>query len=325
MHNTSPFSITYWRLFIKELIHDIIAVSVPLFKLMIPVIIIVKILEEIGAVALLGQALSPFMAAIGLPEEMGMVWAATIATNIYGGFFVLYSLTDPSSFSTAQMTVLGALMLMAHGLPIEARIAQKAGVRLRSVLFLRIVGGYFMAWLLHIWYTTANYLQEPATIFWQPQSQAADLWSWAVGQLEGLLAVQVIIVMLLTGLKIIKLVGIERLLQALLRPILKLMGIGKEATTIALVGVTLGLSFGGGLLIKEAHSGKVSKRDIFAAITLLGFCHSIIEDTLVIMLIGAHLSGVLWFRLAFSMIMTWFMVQLMDRSNDKFRLRYLIK
>jgi len=91
MHNTSPFSITYWRLFIKELIHDIIAVSVPLFKLMIPVIIIVKVLEEIGAVALLGQALSPFMAAIGLPEEMGMVWAATIATNIYGGFFVLYS------------------------------------------------------------------------------------------------------------------------------------------------------------------------------------------------------------------------------------------
>ncbi|MDP6166976.1 MAG: hypothetical protein QGI54_12675, partial [Gammaproteobacteria bacterium] len=124
--------------FFTDLYSEIITVSIPLFRLMIPIIIIVKALEEIGGIKLLGQLLAPLMSVLGLPETMGLVWATTIATNIYGGLFVLYSLTDPSSFSTAQMTVLGALMLMVHGLPIEARIAQRTGVRMRSVLLLRI-------------------------------------------------------------------------------------------------------------------------------------------------------------------------------------------
>jgi hypothetical protein len=325
MLNTPISNFAYWRQFGRELGQEIITVSVPLFRLMVPVIIIVKILEELGGVTLLGKLLAPLMANIGLPETMGMVWAATIATNIYGGFFVLYSLTDPGDYTTAQMTVLGTLMLMAHGLPIEARIAQRTGVRLRSVLVLRLSGGYLMAWLLHTGYTASNYLQEPANIYWQPHNQPTNLWSWCLGQLEGLLAVQVVIIVLLTGLKLIKLAGIEQLIQTLLRPLLKIMGIGREATTITLVGLTLGLAFGGGLLIKEAQSGKVSKRDIFAAITLLGFCHSLIEDTLVIMLIGAHLSGILWFRLIFSMVMTWLMVVIMEHSSDRFCQRHLIK
>ncbi|MDP6968093.1 MAG: hypothetical protein QGG88_03155 [Gammaproteobacteria bacterium] len=311
--------------FFTDLYREIITVSIPLFRLMIPIIIIVKALEEIGAIELLGQLLAPFMSTLGLPETMGLVWATTIATNIYGGLFVLYNLTDPSSFSSAQMTVLGALMLMAHGLPIEARIAQRTGVRMRSVLFLRIGGGYLMAWLLNFWYTKTDYLQTPAKVFWQPQNQPHDLWSWALSQIEGLVAVQLVIIVLLTALKLIKLVGIEHLIQATLRPLLKLIGIGKEATTITLIGVTLGLAFGGGLLIKEAQSGKISKRDIFAAITLLGFFHSVIEDTLLIMLIGANLTGILWFRLAFAILMTWLMVKLMDRSSEKFQQMHLIR
>ena len=134
-----------------------------------------------------------------------------------------------------------------------------------------------------------------------------------------------IIIVLLVVLKILKMIGIERLIQATLRPILKLIGIGKQATTIALVGVTLGLAFGGGLLIKEAQSGKISKRDIFAAITLLGFFHSVIEDTLLVMLIGAHLSGILWFRLIFAMVMTWLMVKFMDNTSKEFQQRHLVR
>ncbi|HCI02497.1 MAG: hypothetical protein CMH96_03820 [Oceanospirillaceae bacterium] len=311
--------------FFSELYRETLTVSLPLFRIMIPVIIVVKVLEELGVIGLLGELLAPLMATLGLPETMGLVWATTIITNIYAGLIVLYNLTDPSSFTTAQMTVLGALILMAHGLPIEGRIAQRTGVRLRSVLLLRIGGGYVMAWLLHLWYSSANYLQTPAQIFWQPQPQPEGLWHWLLGQLESLLAIQVIIIVLLVVLKILKMIGIERLIQATLRPILKLIGIGKQATTIALVGVTLGLAFGGGLLIKEAQSGKISKRDIFAAITLLGFFHSVIEDTLLVMLIGAHLSGILWFRLIFAMVMTWLMVKFMDNTSKEFQQRHLVR
>ena len=47
--------------------------------------------------------------------------------------------------------------------------------------------------------------------------------------------------------------GVEKVIQWMLRPLLKLVGIGKEAITITLVGITLGIAFGGGLLIKTGY------------------------------------------------------------------------
>ena len=41
------------------------------------------------------------------------------------------------------------------------------------------------------------------------------------------------------------------------------MGVGDKAATIAVVGVTLGLGFGGGLLIKVS-SGNIPKEDVLA-------------------------------------------------------------
>jgi len=56
------------------------------------------------------------------------------------------------------------------------------------------------------------------------------------------------------------------------------------------------------LLIEQAKSGQVSKRNIFLAMSLLCLCHSIIEDTLLLVLLGADLLGILWARLVFSFI-----------------------
>lgn len=66
------------------------------------------------------------------------------------------------------------------------------------------------------------------------------------------------------------------------------------AANTIVIGVMLGLSFGAGLLIQEARTGKLKPRDALLAISFLGLCHSLIEDTLLIMLLGADLSAILW-------------------------------
>ena len=43
------------------------------FKIMIPVSLIIKILEETGLMQYVGYALSPLMQPLGLPGEMGLV------------------------------------------------------------------------------------------------------------------------------------------------------------------------------------------------------------------------------------------------------------
>ena len=313
------------RQFFKTLFDEIVTVSVPLFKLMVPIILLVKVLEELGAITLLGQWLGPLMALVGLPEEMGLVWAATIATNIYGGMIVLYSVASDNTLTVAQMTVLGGLLLMAHGLPIETRIAQLAGMRMRVAIITRMLGAFAFAWLLHLFYDQTQTLQEPAQMMWQPQPIPEGLGYWLLAQAKALVMIQVIIIILLTFLKIMRLLGVEKIIQWMLRPLLKLMGIGKEATTITLVGITLGIAFGGGLLIKEAHAGHVSKKDVFTSLLLLGFCHSLIEDTLLVMLLGAHLSGVLWFRLVFAFMFTGAMSYWLTKVSPAFQQKHLMR
>ena len=313
------------RTFFKTLFDEVVTVSVPLFKLMIPIILLVKVLEEIGAITLLGQWLGPLMALVGLPEEMGLVWAATIATNIYGGMIVLYSVATDNTLTVAQMTVLGGLLLMAHGLPIETRIAQLAGMRMRVAIITRMFGAFAFAWLLHIFYDQTQTLQEPAQMMWQPQPIPDGLVYWFLAQAKALVMIQIVIIILLTFLKIMRMLGVEKVIQWMLRPLLKLVGIGKEATTITLVGITLGIAFGGGLLIKEAHAGHVSKKDVFTSLILLGFCHSLIEDTLLVILLGAHLSGVLWFRLVFAFMFTSAMSYWLTKVGPEFQQKHLMR
>ena len=303
--------------FFKSLSLEIFEVSYTLFKIMIPVIIVVKILEELGIIEYIGIILEPLMSLVGLPESMGLVWATTVMTSIYGGMVIFVS-QAPSDLTVAQVTILGGMMLLAHGLPVEVRIAQKAGMSVWFSLLIRVGGGVLYGWLLFQIYSAGDWLQQPNQLMWQAEpSVDTSLIDWGVTQLKSLAIIQVIIIVLLFFLKILKLIGIEKLLAIMLSPILKVLGISKQATTITIVGITLGLAYGGGLLIKEAQQGMLTKKDVFTAIALLALLHSLIEDTLLILLLGADLSGVLWFRLCFSFIFISILSRLVFRMDDK--------
>jgi len=101
---------------------------------MIPIIIIIKAIEEMGGIVLLSEWLSPVMELVGLSKELGLVWVTTILTNIYAGLIVFINLD--MSLSVAQVSILGSMMIFAYSLPIEAAIAKKAGVNLIATLVL---------------------------------------------------------------------------------------------------------------------------------------------------------------------------------------------
>jgi len=303
------------QLIFKELYsiaHDILHIYLTLLKIMVPALLIVKGFELLGAIEWIASLLGPLMKLVGLPSSMGIVWATTIFTNIYGGMVVFFELASHENLTVAQVSVLGGMMLIAHGLPVEAAIAKKAGVRLRATLSIRILGALLFGFILNITYQNGDYLQQINHLVWQPELNKLSLLEWCYEQLKTLLMVLVIISLLIILIRLLKWLHIERLMHWLLSPILKLLGLSKQAANITVIGITLGLSFGGGLLIKEAESGLLSTKDIFIAMTLLALCHSLIEDTLLIMILGAHISGVLWGRLAFTLIFIAMMSHLLN-------------
>ena len=217
--------------FFKELIIDIFNVTFTLFKIMVPILIFIKIIDEFGGIKLLSELLSPLMGMIGLPDSMGLVWATTLLTNIYGGLIVLVSIDF--SLTVAQASILGSMMLLAHSLPIEATIAKKAGVSLWATLLLRIGGSLLLAWILHLTYQATDTLNQPAQMLLSSEiTEESTYLVWAMGQIENLFMVFLAISLLLFSLKILKLLGIEKLMAILLKPFLYLLGISKEATNI---------------------------------------------------------------------------------------------
>ncbi len=287
--------------FFKELLKEIFDVTSTLFRIMIPIIIVIKVVEELGGIMILSEWLSPIMESVGLPKEMGLVWATTILTNIYAGLIILINSDVP--LTVAQASVLGSMMLLAHSLPIEGAIAKKAGVSWLATLSVRVGGSLVLAWLLNIGYQYGDLLNYPATVLWQPEvSSDRSYIGWAIGQLKNFTVIFMVISALLLLLKTLKVLGIEKLMAMLLRPFLRLLGISKDATNLTIIGITLGLSFGGGLLINEAKKGYISARDVFAAVMLLNLLHSLIEDTLLILLIGADFYTIFWGRVVFSVL-----------------------
>jgi hypothetical protein len=283
-----------------SLVRDALSVSYHLFKVMIPVLIVVKVLKELGLIRLLAVPLEPVMGLVGLPAEMGLVWATAMLNNIYSSIVVLLTLVDGAPLTTAQATVLGTMILVAHSLPVELKIAQKSGPRLLFQAAVRIGSALLIGWVLHLVYDGLELLEDPVNILLSPEAGASPagepIAAWAVGQLQNLAAIFGIIVGLLLLMRILERFRVTEIMNRVLRPVLRLMGIGSKASTIAIIGVTLGISYGGGLIIQEARSGRIDKRDVFYALTLMGLAHSLFEDTMLMVMVGGHLSGLLWAR-----------------------------
>ncbi len=311
--------------FFVDLFVETKRISFHLFKIMIPVVIGVKILQELGAVELLGSFLSPLMGMVGLPGSMGLVWATTLLTNLYGGIAVFVNLIGDTPLTVAQTTVLGSMMLVAHGLPVELRIAQAAGIRLLVMGALRMGGALLYGWILHWTYLSLHWLQRENTLNWVAPVRDESLAAWGIAQIRSLFVIFLVIFGLLLLLKILARIRFTEMLNRALHPLLRLLGIGHAATPITLIGMTLGLAYGGGLIIQEARSGRLEKRDVFFSLALMGLCHSLIEDTLLVAFLGSHLSGILWGRMAFALVVVFLMVRLYSRFAPGIMERWIFR
>ncbi|KGJ91471.1 nucleoside recognition domain-containing protein [Colwellia psychrerythraea] len=287
---------------IKSVFQEVSQVYLTLLKVMVPAIIVVKILDLLGGTQWLAAILAPFMELVGLPEQLGLVWATAILTNIFTAMVVFVDVTAQLELSVAQVSVIGILILISHSVPIEGAVAKMVGVSWRLTIGLKIGGGLLLAALVNWLYTALDYQQQAAVLLWQHEVKEQTLMQWGLDQLQMLISIFFIISALIILLRILKKIGVESLLQKLLSPIFKLLDITKDASNITITGITLGLSYGAGLLISEIKKGHISKKDVLLSISFLSLAHSLIEDTLLILLLGADVVAILWLRIIFAIV-----------------------
>ena len=288
--------------FLKNSFSEIKVICVPLYKILIPFIFIIKILEEIGVVKLISNFFEPVVQLMGLPAELGIVWVTAIIINVYAGIVVFINVVPTLDLTVAQITVLTLIILIAHNILVESSVSRAAGVSFFYAAFLRIGMAFVAGVILSKIYLNFGFLQEKYSLVLQQQIVHNDYYSWIVGQLKNLAYIFLIICSLVISLNFLKAIGVEKLIRKLLEKPLKFMGISPSAINIIIVGLTIGIQFGGGLLIREAKSGAINKQSILLSLSLLNLVHAVIEDTILMTILGGHISGILFFRVIFSLI-----------------------
>lgn len=270
-------------------------------RIMVPVMVVVYVADRLGLVRLAGEALTPAMAMLGLPPQVGLIWATTVLTNIYGGMASMAALSDSLQMNVAQVSALGAMMLFAHNVPTEQSVVRKAGASALFTGALRltvgIVYGAAVAWICQ----AMGWLQDPVSFAWMGQDAALnqgppDLLPWLISTARSLLLVLGVIVCMVILLDILERLKITRLVTRLLTPILRLSGLEERAAPLTTVGVLLGLAYGGALIIDAAERENYSPRTRLLALSWLSLCHALIEDTILILALGADIWIILVLR-----------------------------
>ena len=302
-------------MFFKKLFQEIKDVTIPLYKILIPFVFIIKFLEIIGAVGLIAKVFEPLMSLMGLPAAFGIIWVTALVVNIYAALILFVNLLPFIDVSVAQITILTVAMLFAHNLAVESAISKSAGVSFLFTVFFRLISAFFVCWILNLIYTYFNYLNQPfATSFTVELPQPGVLF-WLQDQALYLFYIFIVVVALVTLLEILKYVGVENFLKKILVPPLRFFGISDSAMNIVIVGMTMGLQFGGGILIKEVNSGKIDKQSVFLSILMINLIHAVIEDTILMLAVGGHYSGVIFARIIFSLGISLLMLKIYQRYN----------
>ena len=302
-------------MFFKKLLQEIKDVVIPLYKILIPFVFIIKLLEITGIVELIAKGFAPLMELIGLPSELGIIWVTAIVVNIYAALILFVNILPSLDVSIAQITILTVAMLLCHNLLVESAISRSAGISFLFTSFYRFVSAFLVCLILNLIYSKLNYLNEPFTTSFTMELPESSLWVWLGDQTLYLIYIFVIVVALVTILEILKLIGMESFLKKILTPPLRFFGISESAMNIIIVGMTIGLQFGGGILIKEVNSGKIDKQSVFLSVMLINLVHATIEDTLLMLAVGGHYSGVIFARIIFGLLISLLMLKIYKNFN----------
>ncbi|TAN27412.1 MAG: hypothetical protein EPN31_12910 [Castellaniella sp.] len=267
-------------------------------RIMLPVMAIVYVADRLGWVRAAGEALAPLLALLGLPPEAGIIWVTTAITNIYGGMASMAALSDGMHMSVAQVSALGLMMLFAHNIPTEQSIVRRAGASALITGALRVGAALVCGTAVARICEAMNWMQSPVSLNWMQQDASLsqgpeDLASWLLSTTESMILILLIIVILVVLLDVLERLKITPIVTRLLTPVLKLSGLEERAAPLTTVGVLLGLAYGGALIIDAAERENYSRRTRLLALSWLSLCHALIEDTLLILALGASLWVIL--------------------------------
>lgn len=312
--------------------------------IMLPIVFILKILQELNLVYYLVHPFNPVMSFLGLPDVYALVWLGAILNTNYTAFFLTLALFPTAPITYEQVTVLAVLCLLAHSLITEGFIISKFHTNTYFVLFARIATALILAFVTHKVFSifnigqnivsnsivgTKNVVIEPTFMDLYKQIGLAGNYShwflgilkWAFTQIRLFVLIYVVIVVLFFVIQFIKDANLAGVISNVVGPLTKSIGIKKDNNLVLMLCYIIGLSYGFGLLKEEYENNKnFSKDQSFKVLLFVAISHAMIEDSLIFIFLGANAWVVVLGRTLMSFIAVYLVFLML--KNKKIKNKY---
>lgn len=274
-------------------------------KVIFPVTILVSILQHTPVMDWIIRFIQPFMGLFGLSGEAAIPLVLGNMLNLYAGIAAILTLELP----VKEVFILAVMLSFCHNLIIESTVAAKVGLRVSVILLVRISLAVISAIVIHLVWKGG---EEPAQYGLLSAAQAADVpSSWYMIVLLalqkavlGVLQLACIVIPLMIIIQFMRDLGWLHTLSKWLSPFTKMLGMKENTSMTMVAGLTIGLAYGAGVMMKAVEEDGVSKKDLTLAFIFLVACHAVVEDTLIFIPLGIPVWPLLVIRLISAILLT---------------------
>ncbi len=273
-----------------------------LLKMMLPIMLGVSMLDYFGFIEMISGYTTPLFNLLGLDGRAAFVYITSVLASIYSAIGVMTLF----GFELREVTIMASMCLIAHNLIIEGAIQSRSGVSLWGVTLLRIGSSLLCGYLLNLILPSdmaGRVYLDMASDRAETLLQVFSIWFSTSVKLS--LKVILIIYSLNVLQNIMKAMNLLDLITRSIWPLLTLLGLPRSTSFLWVVANTLGLTYGGAIIIEEYSKGQMPRRDASLLNISLAQTHSLLEDTVLFVSLGVGLLWVVVPRLILSIITVW--------------------
>lgn len=244
------------------------------------------ILNCFGVVDTLSVFLQPAANLLGLGGQSILVLLSGYLINTYSAIALMLSL----DLALREISILSSMILLSHTLPIELSIQKKAGGKIWLSLLIKVGSSIITGLILNLILSGSNEVYSGAQLVSSAESASLSdvLKSWLMENVTILKIFIINIVINVVFKFLIKFHIIDKL-SNLLKHIMFLFGLAKEAATYWLVANIVGLIYGAGILITANENNSLEKYEISKLNVSICSMHSLIQETANFLPLGVNI------------------------------------
>ena len=275
-----------------ESLHSAVRSGLLILKFVLPLYILADILLYFDLLKYLGVLFTPLTTPLDLPPEAAVALAGGMLFNIYAAI----AFAAPLGLSAYQWTILAVFLGVCHSMLVESAIMAKLGISALYSVLLRGLGACLVVLpvlcMPPTWFT--GVAKTPPA---EPPEQYITFASMLLHSLSEALQLSIKIIVLISLIIVI--------MDLLKRSALLQKHLEKVNTSFSIIaGQLLGITYGAGILLREASRGSLSRENILFIGTFLMICHSIIEDVVLFVLFGANYWVIIGVRLPAALLIS---------------------